>query len=51
MLPGAALFGLWLAWAWSGFGPFGKQATAGVALVLAVLAAVELMGPPRRRSA
>ena len=45
---GAVLFGVWLGWAWGGFAPLGRQVTAGVALVLAVLATVELMGMRRR---
>jgi len=46
---GALLFGIWLERAWPGFSARGRQLTAGVALVLALLAACELAGLILRR--
>jgi hypothetical protein len=41
---GALFLGCWLARAWIGFSPSGRQLTAGVAVALALLAAAELGG-------
>src|SRR5213594_1902884 len=44
-----AVLGIWLERAWPGFSALGRQLTAGVALVLALLAACELAGLILRR--